>query len=56
MSNLDLYLAPTMAEIRLKLTKSENADTGHPGTVSWLITGINLEDLQYVIGCNGSIA
>ncbi|KAG2117531.1 hypothetical protein BD769DRAFT_1672572 [Suillus cothurnatus] len=43
---LQINKAPTMAEIRLKLTESENADTGHPGTVSWLITGINLEDLQ----------
>ncbi|KAG0703425.1 hypothetical protein DFH29DRAFT_874531 [Suillus ampliporus] len=43
---LQMNKAPTMAEIRLKLTESENSDTGNPGTVSWLITGINLEDLQ----------
>ncbi|KAG1840122.1 hypothetical protein C8R48DRAFT_679665 [Suillus tomentosus] len=43
---LQMNKAPTMAEIRLKLTESENTDTGKPGTVSWLITGINLEDLQ----------
>ncbi|KAG1846287.1 hypothetical protein F4604DRAFT_1533945, partial [Suillus subluteus] len=43
---LQINKAPTMAEIQLKLTESENADTGKPGTVSWLITGINLEDLQ----------
>ncbi|KAG1844776.1 hypothetical protein F4604DRAFT_1937331 [Suillus subluteus] len=43
---LQINKAPTMAEIRLKLTESENDDTRHPGTVSWLITGINLEDLQ----------
>ncbi|KAG1784325.1 uncharacterized protein HD556DRAFT_1310674 [Suillus plorans] len=43
---LQMNKAPTMAEIRLKLTESENTDTSKPGTVSWLITGINLEDLQ----------
>ncbi|KAG2070067.1 hypothetical protein BDR04DRAFT_1118593 [Suillus decipiens] len=43
---LQMNKALTMAEIYLKLTESENADTGKPGTVSWLITGINLEDLH----------
>jgi hypothetical protein len=38
-----------MAEIRLRLTESEYADTGKVGSVSWLIEGINLEDAQYVI-------
>ncbi|KAG2049658.1 hypothetical protein BDR06DRAFT_859242, partial [Suillus hirtellus] len=36
----------TMAEIHLKLTESEYADTGKVGSVSWLIEGINLEDAQ----------
>jgi hypothetical protein len=40
--------APTMAEIRLRLTKAENAETGRLGTVSWIIQGINLEDAQYI--------
>lgn len=37
-----------MAEIRLKLTETEYADTGKWGSISWLINGINLEDAQYV--------
>ncbi|KAG1825170.1 hypothetical protein EV424DRAFT_1267602, partial [Suillus variegatus] len=49
--HLDIYhlridKAPTMAEIRLKLTETEYADTGKLGSVSWLIEGINLEDAQ----------
>ncbi|KAG2111109.1 hypothetical protein DEU56DRAFT_762242 [Suillus clintonianus] len=48
---LDIYQlkidqAPTMAEIRLRLTEAENAETGRLGTVSWIIQGINLEDAQ----------
>ncbi|KAG1863081.1 hypothetical protein F4604DRAFT_1587244, partial [Suillus subluteus] len=51
--HLDIYQlkidkAPTMAEIQLKLTKTEYADTGKCGSISWLINGINLEDAQYV--------
>ncbi|KAG1893128.1 uncharacterized protein F5891DRAFT_986194, partial [Suillus fuscotomentosus] len=38
--------APTMAEIRLRLTEAENAETGRLGIVSWIIQGINLEDAQ----------
>lgn len=38
-----------MAEIRLRLTEAENAETGRLGTVSWIIQDINLEDAQYVI-------
>jgi hypothetical protein len=41
--------APTMAEMRLKLTESEYADTGRSGSISWLIDGINIEDSQYVV-------
>ncbi|KAG1800553.1 hypothetical protein EV424DRAFT_1294170, partial [Suillus variegatus] len=44
--NLKIDKAPTMAEIYLKLTESEYADTGKVGSVSWLIEGINLEDAQ----------
>ncbi|KIK31764.1 hypothetical protein CY34DRAFT_36943, partial [Suillus luteus UH-Slu-Lm8-n1] len=49
--HLDIYQlkidkAPTMAEIRLKLTETEYADTGTSGSISWLINGINLEDSQ----------
>jgi hypothetical protein len=44
-----LYEAPTMAEIRLRLTKSENTETGRSGSVPWIIQGINLEDAQYVV-------
>ncbi|KAG1726580.1 hypothetical protein EDB19DRAFT_1599357, partial [Suillus lakei] len=44
--NLKIDKAPTMAEICLKLTESEYADTGKVGSVSWLIEGINLEDAQ----------
>ncbi|KAG1732854.1 uncharacterized protein EDB91DRAFT_1057862 [Suillus paluster] len=49
---LQINKAPTMAEIRLKLTESENNDDRLPGTVSWLITGINLEDLQDALRAN----
>ncbi|KAG1764090.1 hypothetical protein EV702DRAFT_1051462 [Suillus placidus] len=49
--HLDIYQlkidkAPTVAEIRLKLTETEYADTGKWGSISWLINGINLEDAQ----------
>ncbi|KAG2147896.1 uncharacterized protein EDB93DRAFT_1057763, partial [Suillus bovinus] len=44
--NLKIDKAPTMADIRLKLTETEYADTGKLGLVSWLIEGINLEDVQ----------
>ncbi|KAG1778007.1 hypothetical protein EV702DRAFT_968763, partial [Suillus placidus] len=44
--NLKIDRAPTMAEIRLKLTETKYADTGKVGSVSWLIEGINLEDAQ----------
>ncbi|KAG2035935.1 hypothetical protein BDR03DRAFT_832443, partial [Suillus americanus] len=49
--HLDIYQlkidkAPMMAEIRLKLTETEYADTGKWGSISWLINGINLEDAQ----------
>lgn len=38
-----------MAEMRLKLSESERADTGKLGSISWLIDGINIEDSQYVV-------
>ncbi|KAG2089644.1 hypothetical protein BD769DRAFT_1371943 [Suillus cothurnatus] len=52
--HLDIYQlkidkALTMAEMQLKLTKSECADTGKLGSISWFIDGINIEDLQYVV-------
>ena len=43
------YKAPTMAEIRLRLTESENDEMGRSGSVSWIIQGINLEDAQCVV-------
>jgi hypothetical protein len=39
----------TMAEIQLKLTETEYADTGKSVSISWLINGINLEDAQYMV-------
>ncbi|KAG2116345.1 hypothetical protein BD769DRAFT_1338325, partial [Suillus cothurnatus] len=36
----------TMAEIRLRLTEAENAETEKLETVSWIIQGINLENTQ----------
>ncbi|KAG1830726.1 hypothetical protein DFJ58DRAFT_671542 [Suillus subalutaceus] len=45
-SHIPDYEAPTMAEIRLKLTESETLEIGRPGSVSWIIQGINLEDSQ----------
>ncbi|KAG1838555.1 hypothetical protein F4604DRAFT_1572198 [Suillus subluteus] len=49
--HLDIYQlkidkAPTMAEIRLTLTESETSDIERPGSIPWIIQGINLEDSQ----------
>jgi hypothetical protein len=38
-----------MAEIRLTLTESETSDIERPGSIPWIIQGINLEDSQYVV-------
>ncbi|KAG1889979.1 hypothetical protein F4604DRAFT_1568437 [Suillus subluteus] len=49
--HLDIYQlkidkAPTMAEIQLTLTESETSDIERPGSIPWIIQGINLEDSQ----------
>ena len=41
-------LAPTKAEIALALTESTNGMAETEGSVAWLMTGILLEDSQYV--------
>ncbi|KAG1728761.1 uncharacterized protein EDB91DRAFT_1086001 [Suillus paluster] len=46
---LDIYQpkmdkAPTMAEIRLRLTENELSANGRTGSVAWLIEGINIEN------------
>ena len=41
-------LAPTMAEIGLALTEKENSNSLESGTIAWLTTGINLEQMQCV--------
>ncbi|KAG1897286.1 uncharacterized protein F5891DRAFT_957412, partial [Suillus fuscotomentosus] len=38
--------APTMAEIRLRLTENEVSTNGRTGAVAWLIEGINIENAQ----------
>ncbi|KAG1746056.1 uncharacterized protein EDB91DRAFT_1049697, partial [Suillus paluster] len=38
--------APTMAEIRLRLTENEMSTNGRSGSVAWLIEGINIENAQ----------
>ncbi|KAG1906569.1 uncharacterized protein F5891DRAFT_901580, partial [Suillus fuscotomentosus] len=48
---LDIYQltmdkAPTMAEIRLRLTENEVSTNGRTGAVAWLIEGINIENAQ----------
>ncbi|KAG2053886.1 hypothetical protein BDR06DRAFT_848985, partial [Suillus hirtellus] len=48
---LDIYQlkmdkAPTMAEIRLRLTENELSSHGRTGAISWLIEGINIENTQ----------
>ncbi|KAG1724150.1 uncharacterized protein EDB91DRAFT_1087569 [Suillus paluster] len=44
--NLKMDKAPTMAEIRLRLTENELSDNGRTGSVAWLIMGINIENAQ----------
>ncbi|KAG1828201.1 hypothetical protein EV424DRAFT_1344918 [Suillus variegatus] len=41
-----LHRAPTMAEIRLRLTENEVSTNGRTGAVAWLIEGINIENAQ----------
>ncbi|KAG1744530.1 uncharacterized protein EDB91DRAFT_1050678, partial [Suillus paluster] len=48
---LDIYQlkmdkAPSMAEIRLRLTENELSANGRTGSVAWLIEGINIENSQ----------
>ncbi|KAG2057810.1 hypothetical protein BDR06DRAFT_864240, partial [Suillus hirtellus] len=48
---LDIYQlkmdkAPTMAEIRLRLTENELSSHGRTGAILWLIEGINIENTQ----------
>ncbi|KAG1721503.1 uncharacterized protein EDB91DRAFT_1026363, partial [Suillus paluster] len=38
--------APSMAEIRLRLTENELSANGRTGSVAWLIEGINIENSQ----------
>jgi hypothetical protein len=45
---LMLWKVPSQAEIRLKLTEDENKSTLRPGSISWLVAGINVEDEQLV--------
>ena len=41
-------LAPTMAEIRLALREKEDSNSLESGTIAWLTTGVNLEQMQCV--------
>jgi len=43
-----VWTAPSLAEMRLDLTKNENRPGGEGGVASWLGLGIALEDAQYV--------
>ena len=47
-SVLKKNLAPTMAEIRLALTEKENSNSLESGTIAWLTTSINLEQMQCI--------
>ena len=38
--------APTIAEIRLKLTKTEKKKGLKTGTIAWLTSGMNIEQTQ----------
>ena len=40
------FKAPTIAEIRLKLTKTEKKKGLKTGTVAWLTSGMNIEQTQ----------
>ena len=51
-SVLKKNLAPTMAEIRLTLTEKENSNSLESGTIAWLTTGINLEQMQCILLTN----
>lgn len=45
-ANCKSSIAPTMAEIRLRLTENELSTIGRTGAVAWLIEGINIENAQ----------
>jgi hypothetical protein len=45
-SILTIPAAPSQAEIRLTLTENEKENGGKLGSISWLTTGINIEQAQ----------
>jgi hypothetical protein len=45
-SDYESSKAPTMAEIRLRLTGNEVSTNGRTRAVAWLIEGINIENAQ----------
>jgi hypothetical protein len=42
------FVAPTMAEIRLKLARNAKGEAGDSNAVAWLVSGLNIEQAQYV--------
>ena len=38
------YAVPSQADIRLKLSKNENESGLKLGSISWLVTGINIKE------------
>lgn len=43
---LTIQAAPSQAEIRLTLTENEKENGLKSGSISWLTTGINIEQAQ----------
>jgi hypothetical protein len=44
--NYFLFIAPTLAEIRLNLLDAKTSTSGIQGSVTWLIEGFSIEDAQ----------
>jgi len=44
-----LMHVPSQADIRLKLTENENGSGLQSGSISWLVSGMVIEDAQYIL-------
>jgi hypothetical protein len=46
--DIQTFIAPTQAEIQLQLAENESSQSVQSGAVSWLSSGIEIEQAQYV--------